>query len=676
MNKLFQILNVSSEKQFNNLLEKLDLEPNDLIALEDISNSYKSLSEQKEDVLELMAGTTENNYNIILEQLNKKNEPRKLKENIQEQTNSNLSLNDVMALNTLIENVYKKCQNNKPAAQQIYQMIAKSSSKNIADAFFNFVRNVNNNDDKLKIDTDLMIDNQNLADVIFNLKNNIETLLNSIEEPKKEDINESNENGYSISNRIAGVYDINNNSFNELNKGEEHNLSLQDYNNGKVRYGIQQTPKYGMICYITAIDRGYAYQAMKKIKNHYKDITIDTFNLEFRTDDGKKLFIKLDSNGKQIFENQNIQHFTSEEIHKQLEEEKIKNMNETCTTGSTCSGSIATISKPIKKKKIVKEMNEFPSLKSLIVETDEYRKYAGIINFNNKSISFLPQGSIHSNYMNEDDLQNGLVRFGFTHYKNNIVGYISSDSRKNAMKAIKILNLQPQLENIPIDFWMIEYFEDGQRIRTNIDNFGREIYENANDWYCSMAKISQKVTKNNQINETSLSTKMFIKMIENNINSCQTINENKFKFNNGYLYKNGTLVKTKNINEMIDFILGKSNLPLLEGMLPFQLDILLEEENSNTDINFNDMTPEQRQLKQQQEANLDRKLDTQDNAQVAVEDDSEETLNQNQGTPTIKQNQELVGVDKSDENNKKYIIKNPQNNEISMVDATKIKDME
>lgn len=612
MNKLFQILNVSSEKQFNNLLEKLDLEPNDLIALEDISNSYKSLSEQKEDVLELMAGTTENNYNIILEQLNKKNEPRKLKENIQEQTNSNLSLNDVMALNTLIENVYKKCQNNKPAAQQIYQMIAKSSSKNIADTFFNFVRNVNNNDDKLKIDTDLMIDNQNLADVIFNLKNNIETLLNSIEEPKKEeDINESNENGYSISNQIAGIYDTNDNSFNELNKDEKHNLSLQDYNNGK-----------------------------------------------------------------QIFENQNIQHFTSEEIHKQLEEEKIKNMDETCTAGSTCSGSIATISKPIKKKKIVKEMNEFPSLKSLIVEHDEYRKYTGIINFNNKSISFLPQGSIHSNYMNEDDLQNGLVRFGFTHYKNNIVGYISSDSRKNAMKAIKILNLQPQLENIPIDFWMIEYFEDGQRIRTNIDNYGREIYENANDWYCSMAKISQKVTKNNQINETSLSTKMFIKMIENNINSCQTINENKFKFDNGYLYKNGTLVKTKNINEMIDFILGKSNLPLLEGMLPFQLDILLEEENSNTDINFNDMTPEQRQLKQQQEANLDRKLDTQDNAQVAVEDDSEETLNQNQGTPTIKQNQELVGVDKSDENNKKYIIKNPQNNEISMVDATKIKDME
>ena len=126
MNNLYTLLNVSSEKQFNHLLETLDLSANEMIVLYDISNNYKSLNEQRQELLDLMAGSSDGNYEIMKNQFKKSNESRRLKEDVN--VASNLTLNNVMELNELIELVAKKCQQNKMAAQQVFQMIAKSSS--------------------------------------------------------------------------------------------------------------------------------------------------------------------------------------------------------------------------------------------------------------------------------------------------------------------------------------------------------------------------------------------------------------------------------------------------------------------------------------------------------------------------------------------------------------------
>ena len=152
-------------------------------------------------------------------------------------------------------------------------------------------------------------------------------------------------------------------------------------------------------------------------------------------------------------------------------------------------------------------------------------------------------------------------------------------------------------------------------------------------------------------------------MILENRNVSQVIDGNVYKLKDGYFYKNDVLVKTKNLNEMVEFVLGNIELPLLEGILPCHLDILLEDMN---DITFSDMAPEQRQLKKEQEQELDNQLQTSVNSKVAIEDDNN----------SIQQDQELVGVDDSDENNKQYVVKNPANNEVKVVDATKIKIVE
>ena len=153
-----------------------------------------------------------------------------------------------------------------------------------------------------------------LSESVVNCK--IGTSKITIDLPLKCFKNKLYEEELKIEDRIAGVYDYNTNQIDMLGKDEMHNLTIDDYKNGKVRFGIQPTQKYGMVCYITAFDKGYAYNFMKKVNKLFPDKNIDTYNLEFKTEDGEKMFVKMDSSYKQIFENKNAFHFTSEEMKK------------------------------------------------------------------------------------------------------------------------------------------------------------------------------------------------------------------------------------------------------------------------------------------------------------------------------------------------------------------------
>jgi hypothetical protein len=265
-------------------------------------------------ILELMAGSADGNYEVCLEQFAKTIKKRVLKEE------SGLNLNQVMELNQLVELVASKLNaNQQQCLEGIYNIISQKAGVNAAKTFIGMVQQSSVNQSSLKFNTDLVVDGKNLAQVIYALKNEIEIFCNSIkkEESEKDEVKESVD-GYSIMDRKAGILDINTKEIQELGKGEEHNMTLQDYMNGKVRFGFQPTQNLGMVCYITAADRGYAYNARRIIARKYPNIIVDTWNLEFRTDDGQRMFIKLDSNGKQIFENKNVQHFTSEDIHQMM----------------------------------------------------------------------------------------------------------------------------------------------------------------------------------------------------------------------------------------------------------------------------------------------------------------------------------------------------------------------
>ena len=207
MNQLYKLFNVKSDREYRKVMENMDLSPYDMFKIEDIANNGQDLTEQRQLVLNLLALTTNDNYKFCKNQFNKNNTPRKLKENVTVPQEQSLTLNDIMELNDIIDLVAKKCHNNKMAYQQLYQVVAKSTSKNIANAFFNMAFNAQNTDDNLKFNTDLVVDNQNVAQAIYQIKSLIKSALNSIQEPKKEEkINESVLNEDNFPEAVKNIY--------------------------------------------------------------------------------------------------------------------------------------------------------------------------------------------------------------------------------------------------------------------------------------------------------------------------------------------------------------------------------------------------------------------------------------------------------------------------------------
>lgn len=361
MANIYKVFNTNSDYEFSKFFDKLDLNTNELLNVTYIAeNSLYNITDKRKKILEIMAGSANGNYEICLEQFNKNKKERLLKENSFQQ----LNLNQIMELNQLVEDVAKKLK--APNCMQgIFNIIKTKSNANVANTFLGMVQQSQVNDSNLKFNTELQVNGQNLAQIIYQMKNDIEMFINSVECPKEEqtekkEIKENND--LTPYNRIAGIYDINTNTFTILNKGEMHNLNLQDYKNGKIRYGIQNTNQYGLVCYITAIDKGYAYQTMKKIKRKYNDLNINVFNLEFKTDDGKKIFVKLDSNGRQLFENKNICHFTSEEVKQMIEEDKIRKSIPLEQTISSIKTWVQSVNKPSSLETLIQMIDEYISV--------------------------------------------------------------------------------------------------------------------------------------------------------------------------------------------------------------------------------------------------------------------------------------------------------------------------
>lgn len=932
MNQLYKLFNVKSDREYRKVMENMDLSPYDMFKIEDIANNGQDLTEQRQLVLSLLALTTNDNYKFCKNQFNKSNTPRKLKENVTVPQEQSLTLNDIMELNDIIDLVAKKCHNNKMAYQQLYQVVAKSTSKNIANAFFNMAFNAQNTDDNLKFNTDLVVDNQNVAQAIYQIKSLIKSALNSIQEPKKEEkinesvLNEDNfpeavKNIYALFHSNNNVDDLNKiismldnkinvsrstkekNFFNsiktnviaKLNKLKKDNVAEclasnvvstaveEDTFNGllddlakptiinitvnketgnidDVQPVLNDTPNMDLINGVqavqpltlspTAIDapilqkpnQASVVSALSALSSHLNDTksdsrennleclqTINTllnqissyfnsllseskmkinndgvmelneadifehnakpdFTYTFKTPDnhyiefsGYKLndnsydidlmdedynyittseftkngasdnniknnIIKMKQNwnliekalinkintynedfqlsedidSKKLFKNddaiarlqneiirikQKLKEPTSDKkyygVKLSYAETKLRKLlakndeimneetvydhswyenddgdfpkrtkegviiedeevDETCSAGATGAGNVAMTSRPIgKKKKIVKEMSEFPKMTFLFEENNEYRKYAGIIDLNTNKLFYLPKGTHHLNFISEDDVFNGKIRFGVTPYKNKIVGYISSDSREHIMLALK--KLKKELSEANIDFWMVEYYENGQRIRMNIDDSGRQIFENKNDWMPSWDNMKNKVLQE----KFTIGESLLLKFIKEGRDCTSIFDGHHYMLKNGYLYKDAQLVKTKNLNEMVEFIQGNIDLPILDGFLPMHLDMMLEEDvNNPNELSDMDLTPEQRQLKQKQEQDLDTRIDSGTDTKVSVE---------NTDDNKIELNQELVGVDDTDINNKQYVVKNPSTNKIKIVKSSQIK---
>ena len=369
---MFSLLNVTDDYEFNKLMESLDLSYEDMVQIETISNLSETIENKRSKLLEYLAGTADGNYETMVKQFNKVHNERVLKEE--------LTMNQVVELNNLVDLVRAKITDNKECLTNVYDLIARKSSEDVAKTFIGMtMRSVA--EPTLKFDTDLEVNGVKLTDMILPIKNELEIICSNVKKENKENkegnepVQESFEEGLSIAHRIAGIIDINSGEIKELKEGQEHNMRKADYEAGKIRFGIQNTPNYGVVSYITAANRTWANRASKIISEAYSDINIDTWNLEFKNNEGKREFVKLDSNGRRLLE-KSLNNFTSEEIHKQMIKESsasyqnvIEELNKAVDTVDDLE-TLKTILKRVEsllaKVHNMNEANEIAMLKSTV----------------------------------------------------------------------------------------------------------------------------------------------------------------------------------------------------------------------------------------------------------------------------------------------------------------------
>lgn len=193
MTNIYDVFNTSSEHEFSKFFNKLELNTNELLNVTAIAeNNILPLSNKRQQILEIMAGSADGNYELCLEQFNKIKKERLLKE-------SSLNLNQVMELNNLVVDVSKKIKSPK-CMQGVFNIIKTKSNANVANTFLGMVQQSQVNDSNLKFNTELQVNSQNLAQIIYQMKNDIEMFINSFECPteKKENKKEDNKKSEEI----------------------------------------------------------------------------------------------------------------------------------------------------------------------------------------------------------------------------------------------------------------------------------------------------------------------------------------------------------------------------------------------------------------------------------------------------------------------------------------------
>lgn len=308
MTTYFDVFNIKTDMQLNNIMNNLDLSANEMFQLDDIVNDFSSLKEKREKILEMFSGT--NNYNYCCKLF--------LKEDME--APSQLNMNQTIELNELFALASEKFKKVN-CSQQFYQMLSQKTSKNFANAFFNMLKSIPE-DSNCRFDPNLTIDGKNFAETIYPFVNELKTFLNGCKsESKKEEVKENydahklwkidkqiaqlendikkfeqEKNSYldeysklgykldkarlrklkakreeylneSIENKLSGVYNIKNGSFKSF-KDENDKLSIDDYKNRLVNYEILPDKK---LCVITAWSYADAFNTRIAISKKYPE---------------------------------------------------------------------------------------------------------------------------------------------------------------------------------------------------------------------------------------------------------------------------------------------------------------------------------------------------------------------------------------------------------------------
>ena len=761
MTNIYDVFNTSSEHEFSKFFNKLELNTNELLNVTAIAeNNILPLSNKRQQILEIMAGSADGNYELCLEQFNKIKKERILKE-------SSLNLNQVMELNNLVVDVSKKIKSPK-CMQGVFNIIKTKSNANVANTFLGMVQQSQVNDSNLKFNTELQVNGQNLAQIIYQMKNDIEMFINSFECPTEKKENK-----------------------------KEDNKKSEEINEEKIRKAIPLEQTISSIkTWVDSVHKPSALEELIKMIDEYKAVaknTIQINTLEHLKSIAQTRLNQM-NNGKPKIEECIAQQVVSDVCDENTFDGLLNNMkptvinitvnketgdieelptDELClepcdncdninypTSVQPMNISPTAIDAPILKKPdqasaisalsaLSSHMNcvksdsrennieELQTINTLLsqlsnyfnsvlnesvnndLESSDYRRirYISDAVLIYKMSSFnTPNKPITDNKV-YDYFEESGEEFD-RHDSLDVIANILDDTIRNkhissdiCQKIIKLAyDIDPEVTLANIAMTAVDYddnndyhYDDNQESEDYWDGddeeelnedtvFDHSWYENDDGDYpertkngiiglpiketCSAgATCSANVSgfakplgsKPKKRKKSDTMVEMFKESIQNNIPCSINLNNKTISYrlydNKGYLFINESIVKAndkKTIIEAVDDIYNDClSLPIFEGVSHYYIDMLIEEENNmetNTVI-----TPQE---KEKQEQELNNELNNNPNLKVGVTDNtSNEIIN----------NQELVGIDDSDMQNKKYIVKDPMTGKVKVADFSQIK---
>lgn len=580
MSNIYEVFNTKSEYEFSKFLNKLNLSTNELLNLFSIAESFDTtIKEKQQQILELMAGAKQGNYEICVEQFKPKFK-RVLKENDMEKIQP-LNLNQVMELNNLMELVSSKLKNPN-CMKGIFNIIKSKSSAKVANAFLAMAQQTQINNSNLKFNTELQIDGKNFAQIIYPMKNDIEIFANSLEcpkdnqEKKQEKLKESNDVSFNIISEL-------NNTIESSNDKNALKLIITKIND-----------------MLKIFNETSAQNTLLSLKTKANTKLAELNNSSPKIEENINQDIVSTACGENTFDNL-LNNLTPTFISITVN----KNDGEINDDTEQAKNALKSLASHINCQKDSCEENnleELQTINTLLLQLQNYFSKT------------LTEDTVYDHSWYENDDGNYPKRT-----KDGVIG-------------------------LPIK----ETCSAGATCASNVSGFAKP--------------LGSKHKKRKKISED---IQMFKEYIEQDIPSSLEINGKfiSYKIIEGqnYLYIDNAILGTTNKQQILESIDDIYNdcltIPVYEDFNHIELNLILEDNMENQPNLDNNGEP----TDNQKEKDIQNQFNSNNNLKVSI----------NQDNNTIA-NQELIGIDDSDESNKLYITKDPISGKVKVVNSNNI----
>lgn len=712
MSNLYKLFNATTDEEFSKNISKFELSSNQLIRLTDIAENFEPFQSKIKHVQNILldSNNTDNYTNYV-----KLFEPKKVR-TLKENPNQQLSLNDTIKFNDALDKISKKVKS-LGCYNEVNQFVCQQVGKNVCNAFMSFL---SNEDSELKFDNTLVLNSQNVSVILFSKTQSILDYLDSIDQSSEEIGETEITEGVDNTNNELSVGDV----FYCIDD-DDIKITITELKNDEMNYSYERgnsQPKESSCkinYFLKVLKRGDWYKSSQDNEDNW-DGSDETF--ELNKDKKEKLqetidpiIYKLQNNISNISDKSNLQSILSIIKHQMgnasdqkefntltelktlvdsklnelggddwktvdecidpimnqlMDDNKVVNI-EINYTGDCCeigevdlnkedaTNTIKSLASHINcQKKPCPESNieELQTINTLLAQLADYFRGRLCESNNIKQIQIKEQADIIDVIsMNVGD---SIVIHGLPYELVN-----------KSKTSYTLKHQNGEIKQVPIQ--TLRQIGGMITKKSNI----KETASAGGTSVGSIATIPSSLggstkKKKNLIKRPKTPTiecNLFLDSIRNNADAATNIDGVNFKYviieGVGYLYINNGLVKSlskKTIIESFKKYLNGEVVELVEGVTPYQLSMLLEDELQQ-DL-YNKMTTQQ---KQEQERDLEQQLNQNKSSKVSMDDD-------NDGIDSVA-NQEFVGIDDSNPNEKKFIVKDPNTGKVKVGNSNQIK---